>query len=151
MNIKLRRSVLFIPGANPRMLSKVHLLTADVLILDLEDSVGPHEKIQARDHIRTTIDSSNFANKEIVVRVNSLSSEWGREDVAQMCQLPIQGLLFPKIENGGNISQIVQNLSNAGAPKLPIWLMIETPSAILNIAAIASASEQIECLMLAEH
>lgn len=148
MTIELRRSALYVPGANSKMLAKAHLHSADVLIFDLEDSVGPQEKVKAREHISAAMRSRSFDDEEIIVRVNPINTNWGANDVAKMSQLPLHGLLFPKIEGVEDITVVTKTLSAAGAGHLAIWLMIETPRAIVNIAAIAAASDRIECLMM---
>lgn len=148
MTIKLRRSALYMPGANRKMLAKAHSQNVDVLVFDLEDSVGPQDKTIARENIAEAVDSNRLAEKETIVRVNSLGSEWGADDVVTMSRIAIDGLLFPKIESPNDVSVIVQALSDAGSSEMPIWLMIETPRAIVEIAAISSACDRIECLMI---
>ena len=69
-----RRSVLYMPGANIRALDKAKTLSADCLILDLEDAVAPDAKIQARENIRMALESG-FGYRETIVRINSLNTQ----------------------------------------------------------------------------
>ncbi|NEP63412.1 MAG: hypothetical protein F6K31_42015 [Symploca sp. SIO2G7] len=69
-----RRSCLYLPGANIRALEKARTLAADVLILDLEDSVAPEAKSGARDQILAALGEGGYAPREVVVRVNGLDT-----------------------------------------------------------------------------
>ena len=79
--IKPRRSVLYMPGANPKALEKAKALPADALIFDLEDSVAPEAKEEARRTIVAALAGGGYGRREIVVRINGLSSEWAGEDM----------------------------------------------------------------------
>ena len=77
-----RRSVLYMPGSNPRALEKAKTLAADGLIFDLEDAVAPDAKATARDQVAAAIRGGGYGRREIVVRVNGLDTPWGRSDLA---------------------------------------------------------------------
>ena len=88
--IRPRRSLLFMPGSNARALEKARSLPADGIILDLEDSVAPDAKGQAREQIAATIAAGGFGRREVLIRVNALDSPYWIDDVtmAGMIALP---------------------------------------------------------------
>ena len=78
MTARPRRSCLYMPGANPKALEKAKTLAADVLLLDLEDSVAPDAKESARDQVANAVKQGGYGKREVVVRVNALATPWGR-------------------------------------------------------------------------
>jgi citrate lyase subunit beta / citryl-CoA lyase len=139
--IRPRRSCLYMPGANAKALEKGKGLAADVLILDLEDSVAPEAKEEARAQVAAALASGGYGKREIVARVNGLSTPWGLEDVRALAAAGAAGLLAPKVESGADIIEIDDALTGAGVPEeTALWVMIETPHAILNIGEIAAAA-----------
>ena len=75
--IRPRRSALYMPGSNTRALEKGRNLPADMLILDLEDSVLPDRKEEARQNILAALKQGGYGAREILIRTNHLDSEWG--------------------------------------------------------------------------
>lgn len=139
--LRPRRSCLYVPGDNARALEKAKSLPADALILDLEDAVAPDAKTDAREAILNAVDEGAFGATEVVIRVNGLETEWGRDDLRMAVSAGVDGVLVPKIARGKDIRAIDKALSKLGAPRdLGLWVMIETPLAILNIKKIAKAS-----------
>src|SRR5262249_16292455 len=82
MQIRPRRSVLYIPGSNGRALLKAKSIAADALILDLEDAVAPEAKAMARSQVCDAIRAGGYGRRELIVRINALDSPWGRADLA---------------------------------------------------------------------
>jgi citrate lyase subunit beta/citryl-CoA lyase len=78
---RARRSVLYMPGANERALEKAKSLDADSLILDLEDSVAPDAKAEARAKVAAAVKAGGFGRRELVIRINGLDTPWGVEDL----------------------------------------------------------------------
>jgi citrate lyase subunit beta/citryl-CoA lyase len=135
-----RRSCLYMPGANSKALEKAKTLAADVLILDLEDSVAPEAKETAREQVAAAVKAGGYGKREIIVRVNGLSTPWGKDDIAAACAVRPDGVLAPKVESGAQVRELDAALTAAGLPKdAALWANIETPRAILNIAEIAAA------------
>jgi citrate lyase beta subunit len=136
-----RRSCLYVPGANARALQKAKSLPADAFILDLEDAVAPEAKADARDAIHDAVGDRSFGAREVVIRVNGLETEWGRDDLEMAVSAGVDGVLVPKITRGKDVRAINRFLNDTGAsPGLGLWVMIETPQAVLNIKKIAKAS-----------
>src|SRR5439155_11364940 len=147
--IRLRRSVLFLPGANPRAMEKARALPADGLIFDLEDAVAPDGKDTARAGVAAALTIGGYAPRELVLRVNPLDTPWGHADLAAAATLPIDAVLLPKVENAERVRLTIALLDSLGAPpELGVWCMIETPIGILAAAEIAGASPRTQALVL---
>ena len=153
MNVRPRRSVLYMPGANLRALEKARTLPADALILDLEDSVAPESKVQARDNVCAAVRSREYGSRELVIRVNALETPWGSADLFAAAMAGPDAILVPKVSHPGDIVSAAKVLKAAGAPdSVRLWAMIETPMAIVNAREIAATGidpeNRISCLVL---
>ena len=76
MNIRPRRSALYMPGSNARAMEKAKSLDADVVIFDLEDAVAPEVKAEAREQVKAAVQGGGYGRREVVVRINAPDSEW---------------------------------------------------------------------------
>jgi len=144
-----RRSVLYMPGSNPRALAKGREIGADALIFDLEDAVAPDAKVGARASIIDALGArGSYGRREIIVRTNGLDTEWGRDDLVSMARSGADAILLPKVERGAMVDDAATILGEAGAPdNLPIWCMMETPRGILHVEEIAD-HPRVTCLVL---
>jgi len=144
-----RRSVLYMPGSNARALEKAKTLPADALILDLEDAVAPEAKRDARGQVCDAVKAGGYGRREVIIRVNGLNTPWGYADLVAASTSGADAILLPKTENVESVRQAEMVMEANGAPAdLAIWCMIETPRAILNAEAIASASPRVACLVM---
>jgi citrate lyase subunit beta/citryl-CoA lyase len=147
--IRPRRSVLFMPGSNPRALEKARALLADALIFDLEDAVAPEAKETARAAVAAAVTAGGYAPRELVLRVNPIDTVWGHADLAAAATSPIDAVLLPKVENAERVRLTIDLLDALGAPpELAVWCMIETPLGVLAAAEIAAASPRVAALIL---
>jgi len=129
------------PGSNPRALDKARSLPADGLILDMEDSVAPDAKAVAREQIGAALAAGGYGHRELIVRINALSTEWGSQDIAAICGFPTppDAVLIPKIDTARDVVEAITALERAGCPdSVAMWIMTETPQCILNIAEVAA-------------
>jgi citrate lyase subunit beta/citryl-CoA lyase len=137
-----RRSCLYMPGANAKALEKAKTLPADVLLLDLEDSVAPETKAEARAQVSAAVKAKGYGRREVIVRVNALSTPWGRDDIAAAGAAQPDGMLAPKVESAAQVRELDSAMTAAGfSSDATLWVMIETPRAILDIAEIAAAAK----------
>jgi citrate lyase subunit beta / citryl-CoA lyase len=144
-----RRSVLYMPGANERALEKAASLPADALILDLEDAVAPDAKSDARDRVCEAASSGRYGRREVAIRANAADTVWHADDVAAIAAAGPDALLVPKVGSADEVHAIERALEDGGAPdRTRIWVMVETPAAVRNIYAIASASERLSVLVV---
>jgi citrate lyase subunit beta / citryl-CoA lyase len=142
MTARPRRSCLYMPGANAKALEKAKTLAADVLLLDLEDSVAPETKAEARAQVVAAVQSGGYGKREVIVRVNALSTPWGRDDIAAAGAAKPDGMLAPKVESAAQVKTLDEAMTAGGFPvDASLWVMIETPRAILNLAEIAAAAK----------
>jgi citrate lyase subunit beta/citryl-CoA lyase len=139
------------PGANTKALEKARTLSADVLLFDLEDSVAPEAKQAARDQVAAAVKAGGYGKREVIVRVNALTTPWGRDDIAAAGAARPDGVLAPKVEHADQVAALDEAMSEAGFPREATrWVMIETPRAILNLAGIAAAasSTRLACFVM---
>src|SRR5215831_14089286 len=105
-SIRPRRSALFMPAINVRAVDKARTLSADVIILDLEDAVAPASKLDARDRAVVTVRAGGYGHREVVIRVNGLDSAWGREDIAAVAQAGPDAVLVPKVDSAATVREV---------------------------------------------
>lgn len=142
MTARPRRSCLYMPGANAKALEKAKTLAADVLLLDLEDSVAPEAKEAAREQVAAMVKAGGYGRREVIVRINALSTPWGRDDIAAAGAARPDGVLAPKVESAAEVAELDAAMSAAGfSSEATLWVMIETPRAIFNLAEIADAAK----------
>ena len=130
------RSVLYMPGINQKAMDKALNLDCDAVVLDLEDAVEVSKKEDSRQLVIRQIENNDYGPRVVVVRVNDLGTKWGEQDVAAVANLPIQAILVPKVSDIRDISRMADLLNRLGS-ELPIWIMVETPLAIININELA--------------
>src|SRR5690348_13263155 len=86
-----RRSVLYMPGSNPRALEKARGLPADGLIFDLEDAVAPDAKESARATIASALAAGGYGARERILRTNGLATPWGHGDLVAAAKMQLDG------------------------------------------------------------
>ncbi|MFB7145507.1 HpcH/HpaI aldolase/citrate lyase family protein [Agrobacterium deltaense] len=139
--VRPRRSLLSVPAINVRALEKIRDLDCDGVILDLEDSVAPGMKEEARDNLQKLFSQAPLAGGEIIIRINPLSTPDGKADLQLVLSCRPDAILLPKVEQPADIHDVADLLAEADAPEhLKIWAMIETPLGVLNAASIADAA-----------
>lgn len=142
MAIRPRRSVLYMPGSNAKVLEKAKTLACDAIIMDLEDAVAPEMKSDARDIIQNAISVGGYGAREIIIRTNGTQTEYFEADLKAAIAARPDAILIPKVSSRNEVIEInnqIKALNNG--KEIDIWAMIETPRAIMNIFDICSASE----------
>ena len=148
-SVRPRRSALYVPGANARALDKARGLDADVLLIDLEDSIAPDAKENARAQTVRALSEGGYGGRELIVRVNGLDTAWGEADIAALAQAGGDAILLPKVDDAGMVHAALARLDAGGAPEsLAIWCMMETPGAMLRADEIAAASPRLAALVM---
>ena len=127
------RSVLYVPAANARAMEKVKALAIDAIIFDLEDAVAPDQKVPARDTLAAALSEGGYGNRQRIVRINDLSTEWGVADAEAVAKLDCDAVLLPKVESAAQVQALADITGD-----LPIWAMMETPLGMLNAAEIGA-------------
>jgi citrate lyase subunit beta/citryl-CoA lyase len=140
MAIRPRRSLLYMPGSNPRAMEKARELPADGVILDLEDAVAPDAKAKARELIIAALKQGGFGRREVIVRINGLDTPWWQDDIAVAAAVP-DAILVPKVSGPEQLRDVAKHLVGVRAEAtIGIWAMMETPLAMLNAREIAAAA-----------
>ena len=149
MNIRPRRSALYMPGSNARALQKARELSADVLIFDLEDAVAPERKAEAREQVCAALAAGGYGRRELLVRANALDTPCGEDDLRALAGAGADGVVLSKVSSPADVLHGARILGECGAPdSLGLWIMAETARCILDIDAIAGASPRLAGILL---
>ncbi len=132
-----RRSCLYTPGINHKAMEKGKSLAADIIMLDLEDAVAPELKDEARNLVANIVSEKPYGKREVIIRMNEVSSPWAKDDLTMINAVKPDGALVPKVQTAQDIFDIDARLDDG----IALWVMIEMPLAILNIQDIAAASQ----------
>lgn len=148
---RFRRSRLYLPGTQPKLMLNAGLHAPDAVILDLEDSVAPAEKDAARCLVRNALRVVDFGAAELMVRINQ--GERGLADLAWIVAHGVQHILIPKVESPEQVAAVAERtaaLAAACGRQEPIWLMPIVESALGGLRAleIATAAPSVAALTL---
>ncbi|MFM2077082.1 MAG: hypothetical protein RJA49_972 [Actinomycetota bacterium] len=147
-DLRPRRSVLYMPAANERALEKAKSIAADAIIFDLEDAVAPDAKESARANAVAAASSGDYGTRELTIRCNGLDTPWGVDDLAAAAQSGAAAVVIPKVGSVSYLDEISTRLDAAGADAdMKIWAMVETPTAIFDVRALA-AHWRVEVLVM---
>jgi citrate lyase subunit beta / citryl-CoA lyase len=146
------RSLLFVPGDSERKFARAKECGADALILDLEDSVAPTEKANARTHVAGLIEETQRA-WSLFVRVNALDTGFALDDLAAVVKPGLDALLIPKVNGAVNLERIGHYLdafeAKAGMASGSVKLAsvaTETPKAMFALGSYAPAHSRLIAL-----
>ncbi|WP_265935537.1 HpcH/HpaI aldolase/citrate lyase family protein [Actinacidiphila bryophytorum] len=144
-----RRSVLYMPGANERALEKARFLPTDALILDLEDSVAPDAKKEARDRVAAAAAGGGYGHREVTIRVNAPGTPWHADDLRAAAEAGPDAVVVPKVDSPETVTAVVAALEAAGAQdRTAVWAMVETPAAMFDARRIAAADPRLTVLVM---
>jgi citrate lyase subunit beta/citryl-CoA lyase len=148
---QLFRSLIFVPGNNPRFLEKAKHMEADIVCFDLEDSVPDKEKKQARKLIKTALRSRSEYFSSIFVRTNSPLSGKIPDDLKEIVQKGIDGIVIPKVNNIKELKKIEKNLQSLEKTRklksIQIIPSIESAEGVVNTYQIASCTKRISAVV----
>ena len=153
--MRARRSCLSVPGSSPKMLGKAPALPADQVFMDLEDSVAPLAKDEARGNVIDALKNNDWGDKIVVVRINSIDTQWAADDLKTVVEAAgsyLDCVMVPKVQYAHEIHFVDHMLrmieTNFGLEKrIGIEAQIETATGLENINEIAHASDRIETLI----
>ena len=150
----MRRSMLFLPGNTPNILVNGGYLGADAVIFDLEDAVSPDEKDAARILVRNAISFLDLGRCEVIVRINSLDTDFWRRDLDAIVPYRPNWIMLPKTARAADVQQADEYLAQLeeklGWERNTVRLMplIETALGVENAFAIATAASRVGALFL---
>jgi citrate lyase subunit beta/citryl-CoA lyase len=151
-----RRSCLATPGSNPRFLEKAKGLDADEVFLDLEDSVAPIAKVDARKNIVAALNEGGWGSKIRVVRVNDWTTEWTYSDVIEVVSgagANLDCIMLPKVQTAEQVVALdllltqLEKVHGLEPGRLGIEAQIENALGLTNVNAIAQASPRVETIV----
>lgn len=148
---RLFRSLLFVPGNNSRFLEKAKTIQADIICFDLEDSIPDSEKATARNLIKEALKSRSQFASDIYVRTNSPVSGKIPDDLEQIVQKGIDGIVIPKVNNSKELLKIKKIIASLEKKRKlePVSLIpsIESAQGVVNAYDIASCSKRVSALV----
>jgi len=153
--MKLRRSMLFVPGDNAAMLSTSFVYKPDSVMFDLEDAVSPREKDSARLMVYQALQHPAYRDIETVVRINGVDTEWWQKDLEAAIRGGVDIVRLPKTENAHEIQELEAHVARieaaCGRPAGDTKLMaaIESASGVVNCVSIATASPRMVAIAIA--
>jgi citrate lyase subunit beta/citryl-CoA lyase len=145
----IRRSLLSVPADNRRALEKAPNLDCDAVIYDLEDSVAPERKAEARDNLADAFRDVPVSHQERIIRINAIGSEFSSRDMELVAKLAPDAILLPKVEDVSDVATAAEMLSALNPSKpVALWAMIETPKGVLKANSIAADSKGLQCFVV---
>ena len=154
--MRARRSCLSVPGSSPKMLGKAPGLPADQIFMDLEDSVAPLAKEEARGNVIDALKNNDWGEKTVVVRINSIDTQWAADDLKTVVEAAgqyIDCIMVPKVQHAHEVMFVDHLLrmieTNTDLEKrIGLELQIETATGLRNVHEIAHASDRAEAIIL---
>lgn len=146
---RLRRSMLFVPGANAAMLSNAFIYPADALMFDLEDAVAVREKDAARRLVYHALQHPLYRDIETIVRVNALDSQWGIDDLEAVVRAGVDIVRLPKTDTADDVIAMEKEIARIELEcgrkpgSTGMLAAIESAKGILQAPAIALASPRL--------
>lgn len=153
--MRARRSCLSVPGSSPKMLGKAPGLPADQIFMDLEDSVAPLAKEDARGNVIDALKNNDWGDKTVVVRINSIDTQWAADDLKTIVEAAgtyLDCIMIPKVQHAHEVLFVDHMLrmieTTVGLEKrIGLEVQIETATGLKNIYEIAHASDRMETLI----
>ena len=154
--LRPRRSCHAVPGSNPRFLEKAQNLPADQVFLDLEDSVAPIAKAEARTNIVDVLKNGDWSGKVRTVRVNDWTTQWTYRDVIEVVEgagANLDCIMLPKVQTPEHVVMLDTLLSQIETAmgyevgRIGIEAQIENALGLINVDRIATASARVETVI----
>ncbi|HEX5616119.1 MAG TPA: CoA ester lyase [Acidimicrobiia bacterium] len=150
-----RRSCLSVPGSSEKMLGKAPGLGADMVFLDLEDSVSPLEKEASREKIVAAINDNDWGDAVLCVRINAWDTEWTYRDVITVVEGAserLDELMLPKVQSAAEVKALDLLLTQieratGRQSRVGIEAQIETAQGLINVEEICAASDRLETII----
>ncbi len=151
--LRIRKSLLFLPGDSARKLEKATQLPADSVIMDLEDAIAVSQKEAARQMVIDALGTLDFGDRERLVRLNPRETAFFQHDLEMVTLARPDGFVIPKVEVAIDLIEVDEYLTEIERcndwPLLSIRLLaiVETALGIMNLGEIATATPRLDALM----
>ncbi|MDK2877682.1 MAG: citrate lyase subunit beta / citryl-CoA lyase [Thermoanaerobacteraceae bacterium] len=152
--MKLRRTLLYVPGNNPNMIQDSMIYGADTILIDLEDSVSVYEKDAARYLVKYALRTLDFGKSEVAVRINGMDTPYWRHDISMIIPERPDMIRLPKAESAGDVKTLdaaISDLEAASGIKVgttKIMVSIESARGLKNAYDIAVASRRMVAIAI---
>jgi citrate lyase beta subunit len=150
---RLRRSLLFVPGADGRRFARARESGADTLLFDLEDSVAPDRKAEARAQVAEVLGEGGFGETEPAVRINPPQTPYFEDDLEAVIEAGARTLMLPKAETVEGVLEVIRRIEGLEARHRPsdpvrtgLLALVETPAGVLDAAPLGACSPRVEAL-----
>jgi len=154
--LRARRSCMAVPGSNSRFLEKAQGIDADQVFLDIEDSVAPLAKPEARTKIVDALNNGDWGTKLRVVRVNDWTTQWTYKDVIEVVEgagANLDAIMLPKVQTADQVMALdtlltqIETTMGYEVGRIGIEAQIENALGLINVDAIATASPRVEAII----
>lgn len=153
--MRLRRSELSTPGSSEKMMEKAAGSSADLVFLDLEDSVAPNQKAAARAKVASALKTLQWGKKTRAVRINNIETHYAYEDIIQIFEEAgecLDIIIIPKVKSGRDVWWVDTLLTQLEAKwrrprRIRLEALIEEVEALINVEEIARSSPRLEALI----
>ncbi|CAN5599918.1 aldolase/citrate lyase family protein [soil metagenome] len=154
--IRPRRSCHAVPGSNPRFLEKAQGLDSDQVFLDLEDSVAPIAKADARKNVVEVLNTGEWGKRVKTVRVNDWTTQWTYKDVIEVVEgagANLDCIMLPKVQTADQVTALdvlltqIETTMGFEVGQIGIEAQIENALGLINVDAIATASPRVETII----
>jgi len=154
--LRSRRSNLAVPGCSVRMLEKSKVLNTDQVFLDLEDSVAPLAKVQARANVVSALNEGGYGTRIRSVRINSIDSPWAAGDLDEVVRgagSNLDCIILPKVTTTADVFWLSERLDalevelGLAPESIGIEVQIEDALGLVNVDAIAACHSRIETII----
>ena len=145
----IMRSVMYVPGNNDKMLAKAPTLPADIVTLDLEDSVPPAEKVKARELVRQNLIAAGTGGAEVWVRINNWETEMTNDDLEAIVHEGLAGVTLAKCGHPDDVKRLDWKLEelelrrNLPVGSVKVCLLLETAKGIIHAYPSCVASKRV--------
>lgn len=152
--MKLRRTLLYVPGNNPNMMADCMIYGADVILFDLEDSVPLQEKDAARYLVEYALRYLDFSNTEVAIRINGMDTPYWEEDIKKIIPEKPDMIRLPKAETKEQIKRLneeiskIEEKSGIKVGNTKIMVSIESAKGLKNAYDIATASIRLQTIAI---
>ena len=154
--MRARRSCHAVPGSNPRFLEKAQGLDSDQVFLDIEDSVAPIAKPDARKNIVEVLNTGDWGHRVRTVRVNDWTTQWTYKDVIEVVEgagANLDCIMLPKVQTAAQVQALdtlltqIETTMGYEVGRIGIEAQIENALGLINVDEIATASPRIETII----
>ncbi len=154
--LRPRRSNLAVPGSSVKMLDKARTLPVDQVFMDIEDSVAPLAKPQARKNIVAALNEGGYEGKIRAVRVNDWTTQWTYTDVIEVVEgagANLDAIMLPKVQTADQVIALdllltqLEKSNGLEVGRIGIEAQIENALGLINVDAIAQASPRVETII----